>query len=148
MEDSPEKAFTLKLPAGKNGDRFYLAVYKPMLSPVDKQAAFWIAGIPRSKLPKNIQNLFAPKEYVGFRSLRRPEVEADTLKLKALLSGYAPVHNLTKDRALAKCDLEIGATLYHVDVPYRFRTAGTVPWRLHLENIKVLKFPEAISAYL
>lgn len=145
MEVNPEESFTLKLRPNKTGDRFYLKIYEPVRNPVSARPEFWVAGIPLKVFPKSIQTLFVFKDYVGLRSLARPEVEADTLKLKLLMESYAPLHNLTRDRALAKCALEVTGRAYYVNVPHRFRTESTFPWRIMLERIKVVKFPEEIN---
>ena len=138
--------YKLRVDPGINQKKLFFGVYDPVdLCKTGRVLHFYTGGIDRHAFPVKVQDALGSRTPCPSSSVR-PPVLGDTEKLDKLLNWYAPLHNLSKDAALAKCVTSISYELYLWKRP-KFITVPTVPlneFRLWLHEIEVLKFPKGV----
>lgn len=146
-ETKPEPvqfALTLRPELGKQEPIF--RVYEPIDLMLDgKRLAYQIRGIDRALFPDKVTGVMRERAPTPV-SYRKVPVIGDTLKLDRLLNWYAPLHNLPKDHALAKCVTNVQYGLWQWRRP-RYLQTPTVPlseFRLELLSVEVLEFPKGV----
>ena len=138
--------YMLKVDPELNDGKLFYRVYDPVdLWKTGRVLHYYTGGIDRHKFPVKVQAALGDRKPLPSSSFR-PPVIGDTEKLDRLLNWYAPLHNLSKDSALAKCVTSVSYELWLWKRP-KFGCPPTAPlneFRLQLLSIEVVKFPEGV----
>lgn len=137
--------YKLKVDPELNEGEIVFRVYDPIPIPIAKHKIYQVRGIDRYRFPIRVQDAFRSRPPCPISPFR-PPVLGETEKLDRLMNWYAPLHNLSKDAALAKCVTRVSYRLWLWKRP-KFGCPPSAPlseFRLLLRGVEVIKFPEGV----
>lgn len=129
-----------------DGGKPVYRVYDPLdILAGGKMLHYSVSNVAEDRFPDRVKRALEGKP-IFMTSFRRPPVIGNTKKLDRLLNWYAPLHNLSKDAALAKCLAHVQYDLWLWKRPkYHCTQKGPASkYKLELREVRIVKFPEGV----